>query len=299
MKFGVLLLCAFIVCAGRLCAAPDHEFPLWPEGSVPGAHGLDPKDTPTLTPYWPSPETATGAVVVVFPGGGYQQLAPHEGEPYARWLNQLGITAFVLKYRLYPAGYHLQEILQDAARAVRAVRANAVEWKLDPKRIGVMGSSAGGHLAAVLSTQWDAGKADAADPIERVSSRPDAAILCYAFILFDTKTMTIPAARERAVGADVSDEDALRFAPARNARKDTPPTFIWQTVEDSLVTVDNALTYAGALRGAGVHFALHLFEQGRHGLGLGGNPATPGVKLLPWTNDCALWLKEQGFIARP
>jgi acetyl esterase/lipase len=298
MKSRFLLAAVFLFVIGRVAsAAPTAEFPLWPEGKVPGALGTEPKDTPTLTPFWPAPEKATGAAIIVFPGGGYQQLAPHEGEPYARWLNDLGITAFVLKYRLYPGGYHLQEIFQDAARAVRTVRANAADWKIDPKRIGVIGSSAGGHLAAVLSTQFDAGKADAADPIERVSSRPDATILCYAFILFDEKTMTNPKSREAALGKDVPDEVALRFAPARNVRQDTPPCFIWQTVEDPGVLVENAFAFADALRAAHVHFALQLFEQGRHGLGLGAGVKayTPDAPLHPWTRDCAFWLGEQGF----
>ena len=231
----------------------------------------------------------------VFPGGGYQQLAAHEGEPFARWLNDLGITAFVLKYRLYPSGYHLQEIVQDAARAVRTVRANAADWKLDPKRLGIIGSSAGGHLAAVLSTQFDAGQADSADPIERASSRPDATVLCYAFILFDQKTMTDPQRREAALGKDVPDEVARRFAPALNVRKDTPPCFIWQTVEDTMVPVENALAFATALRTAGIHFSLQLFEKGHHGLGLGVKEFAPEAPLHPWTRDCAFWLREQGF----
>ena len=164
---------------------PAKAFPLWPEGAVPGALGKADKDTPTLTPYWPDPAKATGAAVIVCPGGGYNTLAAHEGEPFAKWLNDLGVTAFVLKYRLVKDGYTVPVILQDAARAVRTVRANAKAWGLDAKKIGVIGSSAGGHLCATLSTRFDAGKPDDADPIERVSSRPDATILCYAFILLD------------------------------------------------------------------------------------------------------------------
>ncbi len=293
-----LCLASLFALALAAHAVPPGEFSLWPEGAAPGAHSAEPKDTPTLTPYWPAPEKATGATVIVFPGGGYQQLAPHEGEPFARWLNDLGITAFVLKYRLYPNGYHLQEISQDAARAVRTVRANAAEWNLDPKRIGVIGSSAGGHLAAVLSTQFDAGKPDSLDPIEKVSSRPDATILCYAFILFDQKTMANPESRERALGKDVPDDVALRFAPARNVRKDTPPCFVWQTVEDPTVTVENAFTFANALREAGVPFALQLFEKGRHGIGLGVKEYKADAELHPWTRDCAFWLREQGFLSK-
>lgn len=277
---------------------PTTEFPLWPAGQVPGALGTEEKDIPTLTPYWPAPDKATGAAVIVFPGGGYRSLAKHEGEPFAQWLNSLGVTAFVLKYRLYTGGYHLQQITLDAPRAVRTVRANAAAWKLDPARIGVIGSSAGGHLAATLSTQFDAGNASATDPIERASSRPDATMLCYGFILFDQRTMPDPQRREDALGKDVPDEVALRYAPARNVRPDMPPMFVWQTVEDDKVVVENALTVATALRAAKLPFDLHLYEKGKHGigLGLGGKPFTPDATLHPWTRDCAFWLHERGFV---
>jgi len=162
-----------------LLAQPTNPFPRWPEG-VPGALGQADKDIPTLTPYFPDPAKATGAAMVICPGGGYAALARHEGADYARFLNESGIAGFVLKYRLGSGGYHHPAMLQDAARALRTVRASATDWKLDPKRIGIMGSSAGGHLASTLLTHFDAGKADASDPIERQSSRPDLGILCYS-----------------------------------------------------------------------------------------------------------------------
>ena len=140
---------------------------LWP-GDAPGALGKDAKDTPTLTPFWAAPDKATGAVFIVAPGGGYRVLAAHEGDAYAKWLAANGITAFVLKYRLAADGYRVPTILLDAARAVRLVRSHAAGWGLDPKRIGMIGSSAGGHLTATLITQFDAGKADATDPIEQI-----------------------------------------------------------------------------------------------------------------------------------
>jgi acetyl esterase/lipase len=294
-----ILLALALLCSVARAELPTAEFPLWAAGQVPGALGTEPKDTPTLTPYWPAPDKATGAAVIVFPGGGYRNLAAHEGEPFAKWLNNLGITAFVLKYRLYPAGYHQQQISLDAMRAVRTVRSHAGDWHLDPQRIGVIGSSAGGHLAAVLSTQFDAGNANAADPIDRVSSRPDATILCYGFILFDERTMTDPQRREDALGKDVPDDVGYRFAPARNVRGDTPPCFVWQTVEDDKVVVENALTFAGALRAAKIPFDLHLYEKGKHGigLGLGGKPYTPEAQLHPWTRDCEFWLRQRGFLS--
>ncbi len=273
---------------------PIAAFRLWTE-DAPDALGKEDKDIPTLTPYWPAPEKATGAVVIVFPGGGYNVLAAHEGEPFAKWLNSQGIAAFVLKYRLYKGGYKLPSIFKDAQRAIRTVRTRAKEWQIDPARIGVIGSSAGGHLAAVLSTQFDAGKPGDADAIEQASSRPDFTILCYGFILFDKKTMTDPARREAALGSGASDEQGYFFAPARNVRADSPPCFVWQTVEDDKVTVDNALTFADALRVAKVPYDLHLYERGRHGIGLGTKETDP-EKMHPWTRACVDWMKQRGVL---
>src|SRR5947199_10557305 len=163
--------------AGGRQAAPAAPIVLWPDGA-PGALGRAPEDVPDLTPYLPPRERATGAAVVVCPGGGYQHLADHEGRPVAEWLNTLGVAAFVLKYRIGPR-YHHPAMLQDAARALRTVRARAAEWGVDPARIGILGFSAGGHLASTLGTHFDAGSASAADPVERASSRPDLLILIY------------------------------------------------------------------------------------------------------------------------
>ena len=159
---------------------------LWPDGA-PGAVGKDAVDIPTLTPFLPLKEKATGAAIIVCPGGGYSHLADHEGGPVAQWLNSIGITAFVLKYRLGPR-YHHPAPLQDAARAIRLVRARAAEWKINPERIGILGFSAGGHVASTLATHFDSGKPDANDPIERASSRPSLAILIYPVITMGDKT---------------------------------------------------------------------------------------------------------------
>src|SRR5438105_7444638 len=161
--------------------------PLWPNGA-PGALGTEEKDIPAITPYLAAPDAAMGAALVVCPGGGYGGLAPHEGNDYALWLNQHGITAFVLKYRLGSNGYRHPAMLHDAARAVRLVRARAGQWRIDPHRVGIMGSSAGGHLASTLLTHFDAGKPDADDPVERQSSRPDLGILCYPVVTLGEPT---------------------------------------------------------------------------------------------------------------
>src|SRR3712207_3894091 len=159
--------CVFVALAEARAAEP---IVLWPEGA-PGAQGREPADVPTLTPYVPPKESRTGAAVIVCPGGGYGRLADHEGQPVAEWLNSVGVTAFVLKYRLGPR-YNHPAPLQDAARAIRTVRARAAEWGLAPARVGILGFPAGGPLAATAATHFDAGRSEAPDPIERQSSRP-------------------------------------------------------------------------------------------------------------------------------
>jgi len=266
--------------------------PLWPAGA-PGALGKEDKDIPTLTPYLPDPAQATGAAMVICPGGGYVRLAEHEGAHYARWLNSHGIAGFVLKYRLGSNGYRHPAMLQDAARAVRTVRAGADAWQIDPKRIAIIGSSAGGHLAATLLTHFDTGKPDAADPVERVSSRPDLGVLCYAAITM-SGSPTHPGSRDNLLGKIPSPQQTREVSAELHVTKDTPPCFIWHTWEDKSVPVENALIFARALRQAKVPFELHIYERGGHGLGLGGRTYDPS-QWLPWTSDCILWLKQHGF----
>ncbi len=271
--------------------APRDPFPLWPDGA-PGALGTAEKDIPTLTPYFPSPARATGASVVICPGGGYGALAPHEGRDYAMWLNELGIAGFVLKYRLGSGGYRHPVMLGDAARALRTVRARAAEWKLDPKRIGVMGSSAGGHLASTLLTHFDAGEASAADPIDRQSSRPDLGILCYPVVTMGEKTHG--GSKRNLLGENPSPDLVKLLSNELQVTKETPPTFLFHTVEDRAVVVENSLEFAAALARSGVPFALHVYPKGPHGIGLGTREWDPAAR-HPWVTECALWLKEQGF----
>lgn len=286
-----LALLSFLGLFTAAQAQTNNAFPLWPDGA-PGALGKEAKDIPTLTPFLPPADKATGAAIVICPGGGYGGLADHEGSQYARWLNDQGIAGFVLKYRLGSAGYRHPVMLQDAARALRTVRARAEEWQLDPKRIGIMGSSAGGHLASTLLTHFDAGKSDATDPIEKVSSRPDLGILCYAVITMGE--LTHGGSKKNLLGENPSPELLRELSNELQVTKDTPPCFIWHTAEDSAVPVENSLAFAAALRKAGVPFDLHVYERGRHGIGLGSQPYGGGVR-HPWTRDCAFWLKERGF----
>jgi acetyl esterase/lipase len=270
---------------------PRNEFPLWPDGA-PGALGKDAKDIPTLTPFFPAPEKATGAAMVICPGGGYGALAPHEGFHYALFLNEHGITAFVLKYRLGSGGYRHPAMMNDVNRAIRLVRANATAWKLDPARIGLMGSSAGGHLASTGLTHFDAGDAGDADAVERASSRPDLGVLCYPVISMGP--LTHGGSKKNLLGDNPDPKLVELLSNEKQVTKDTPPTFIFHTVEDAAVKVENALEFAAALQRNGVPFALHVYPNGRHGIGLGGAAWDPAAR-HPWTSQLAFWLKERGW----
>lgn len=290
MKRLLLTACSF-GCLAALQAADPASFPLWPDGA-PGALGTADKDIPTLTIYLPDSDKATGAAVVICPGGGYGGLAPHEGADYARFLNENGIAGFVLKYRLGSAGYRHPVMLQDAARAVRTVRARAGEWKVDTSRVGIMGSSAGGHLASTLLTHFDAGKPESSDPIERQSSRPDLGILCYAVIAMGP--FTHQGSKNNLLGPNPSPELVRDLSNELQVTPNTPPCFVWHTWEDTAVPVENSLQFAEALRKAKVPFDLHIYQKGPHGLGLGSREWDP-ARRHPWTADCVYWLKAQGF----
>ena len=286
---ALAILCSFAIITS---AEVLPEFPLW-LGGAPGATGTDPKDIPTLTPYLPDSATATGAAIVICPGGGYGGLAAHEGDGYARWLNHYGVTAFVLKYRLGSAGYRHPVMLGDAARALRTVRAKADQWKLNPKRIGIIGSSAGGHLASTLLTHFDAGKPDSEDIIERQSSRPDLGILCYAVITMGPNTHQ--GSRNNLLGKDPSSTLVELLSNEKQVTKDTPPCFVWHTWEDKAVKVENSLDFVNALQKNGVPYDLHIYQKGGHGLGLGSREFDP-ARWHPWAGDCIYWLKVQGFV---
>ncbi|MBK8000185.1 MAG: alpha/beta hydrolase [Verrucomicrobia bacterium] len=283
---GSLLLLMYLV----LQAGAQQPIPLWPDGA-PGALGKSTNDVPTLTPFLPAAGTATGAAIVICPGGGYGGLANHEGADYALYLNQHGVTAFVLKYRLGSHGYRHPRMLEDAQRAIRTVRARAAEWSLDSKRIGIMGSSAGGHLASTALTHFEAGKPDATDPVERHSSRPDLGILCYPVITMGSNTHQ--GSKNNLLGKDPSPELIELLSSEKQVTATTPPCFIWHTAEDKGVKVENSLEFAAALQKHGVPFDLHVYQKGRHGIGLADK--APFTNAHPWAKDLVFWLKEQGF----
>ncbi|HAH98332.1 MAG TPA: endo-1,4-beta-xylanase [Verrucomicrobiales bacterium] len=273
--------------------AQDKEMPLWPNGA-PGALGKKMRDIPTITPFPSAAKNNSGSAIVICPGGGYGGLASHEGSTYAQFLQQHGINAFVLKYRLGSAGYRHPIMLGDAARAIRTVRTNAKKWNIDPEKIGIMGSSAGGHLASTMITHFDKGNPNASDPVDRASSRPNVGILCYPVITMGE--FTHQGSKRNLLGKNPSKELTDLLSSEKQVRKDTPPTFVWHTAEDRPVPVENSMLFASALRKAAVPFALHIYQKGRHGIGLADKP--PFKNVHPWANDLVFWLKEQGFIAK-
>lgn len=270
-------------------AEMQNPIPLWPDGA-PGALGTSSNDIPTLTPYLCA-SNATGTAMVICPGGGYAHLAPHEGEGYALWLNQHGITCFVLKYRLGSNGYRHPAMLNDAARAVRWVRAHADDYKIDAHRVGIMGSSAGGHLAATLLTHFDLGNTNSTDKIEQQSSRPDLGILCYAVISLGE--FAHQGSKENLLGKNPSPDLVKLLYNELQVTTNTPTCFLWTTFEDKTVPMENTMLFAEALRKNHVPFDLHIYQKGGHGMGLGGGRA--GGPHHPLAADCLYWLKAQGF----
>jgi acetyl esterase/lipase len=269
--------------------APANTILLWPEGA-PGKLGDRPQDRPTVTAYLPAPEARNGASMLILPGGGYAHLAPHEGAGYAEWFVKQGVTCYVLEYRVGPSGYRHPAMLQDAARGLRMVRAFARRDGLDPARVGIIGSSAGGHLAATLLTHFAAGDPQAADLIERESSRPDLGILCYPVITMGDATHG--GSRKNLLGDNPPADLVTLLSNEKQVTAQTPPCFIWTTSEDKTVPPENSLMFADALRRAGVPFDLHIYEKGPHGLGMG----RPGHPAPPWTDALLFWLRQRQFV---
>ncbi len=264
------------------------SIPLW-SGPAPGATGTDSTDIPAIAVYQPPAGMATGAAIVICPGGAYAALADHEGHAIAVWLNTIGVTGIVLRYRLGPK-YHYPAQFQDVARAMRTVRARATEWGIDSGRIGVMGFSAGGHLAATIATHFDAGSPSATDPVERESSRPAIAVLAYPVISMEDG-VTHAGSKRNLLGDAPSPELVASLSNETQVTSRTPPTFLFATADDPVVPVENSLRFADALRAAKVPFELHIFEHGPHGVGLAvGNPA-----LSQWTMLLLTWLRARGF----
>ena len=290
-KLVVAVVYAVLVAWAFPAAAESKTELLWPKGA-PGAKGETENDKPTLTISLPPADKATGAAVVVCPGGGYGHLAiTYEGHDVGKWLNDQGIAAFVLKYRHRGTGYGHPAPLDDAQRAIRTVRARAAEFGVDPQRIGILGFSAGGHLASTAGTHFDAGTSDAADTIERASCRPDFLVLCYPVI-----SLTAPVAhqgsKKNLLGENPDPKQVEKLSSELQATSDTPPTFLFHTDADTGVPPENSVLFYLALRKAKVPAELHIYEQGPHGVGLG--QQLPAVK--SWPNCCIDWMRGRGLL---
>lgn len=287
----------------------QEVIPLWQEG-IPGAiaeatyiEKIETKDEagrptrishvtqPTLTVYHPTKEKATGAAVLICPGGGYGILAvQHEGVEVAQWLNSLGITAAILKYRL-PSSRIMEDQkigpLQDAQRGLRILRQNAQKWGLQTNKIGVLGFSAGGHLASTLSTHYNS-------PVYShsglVSARPDFSILIYPVISFK-KNLYHGGSRKNLLGAQETPDQIHRFSNEEWVDENTPRAFLVHSIDDGAVPVENSFVYALALKKNKVDVELHAYQKGGHGYGLGRNNTEKS-----WPEACARWLENSGII---
>lgn len=256
---------------------PDLSLPIWPEGA-PDCKGDGPEHAPWLEVFRaPNP---TGAAVLVCPGGGYNHRAAHEAAPVALWLNTLGVTGIVVHYRVAP--YKHPQPLNDVSQAMRITRARAGEWGIDPQRVGVLGFSAGGHLAATLSTHYEK------------DTRPDLSILLYPVITLGHPS-THTGSRNTLLPDPQDQKMVDLLSNEKHVTSDTPPAFIFHTYEDQAVPVANAMVYADALNRAKVPFEMHIYTQGSHGVGL----ATNNPILATWTTLCANWLSTRNFARRP
>lgn len=263
---------------------------LW-SGAAPGAQGDQDEDTPSMTVYLPRSTAVGMSAVIILPGGAYRALAMnHEGRQVANYLNSAGLAAFVVKYRLGPRYHHPVE-MGDAQRAIRMVRSHAADWHIEPGRIGIMGFSAGGHLAATVSTHFDTGEPSAADPVDRAGSRPDFAILAYPVISL-TELWTHQGSKTNLLGENAPAGLARSLSADLAVTKQTPPTFIFQTNADTTVPAENAVSYYLALRKVGVPAEMHIFENGPHGVGL----AMDNLALGEWPALLLNWLRTRGLV---
>jgi acetyl esterase/lipase len=265
--------------------AQEQAITLWP-GGAPGAVGEGPAHVPLLYPVLPERGRATGAAMIVCPGGGWRFHAPWEAFPFAEWFRDQGVAAFVLRYRLLP--YIMPACLEDGKRAVRVVRSRAGEFGIDARRIGIIGFSAGGYVAAAVSTMHDPGDPEARDPVERSSSRPDAGVLFYP---------VTRVAGSRFLGLLVANDPepppelARQYSPSLQVNGDTPPAYLYGLLTDQILAPDHVLDYARACHEHGVPFEVHLYGYGRHGDGVAF--ADPR---LDWQTSLTHWLEERGFL---
>jgi acetyl esterase/lipase len=300
---GTLAFSMVLSTVGTVAADAPQTFPLWPK--VAGNDDVGDEnhagDIPTITIYLPPKEKATGASVVICPGGGYEFLATeHEGKEVAEWLNTLGVAGVVLKYRLAPKYRHPAQ-LDDASRAIRMVRWKSRTWGLDPDRVGIMGFSAGGHLASMLATHFREAHPAPGDEINGFSDRPDIAILIYPVVTL-AAGYNQKDTGQNLLGPEATSSRLAELSTEAKVNEKTPPTFLAHTMADVDVPMENSLAFAMALRKHKVPVELHLFEKGTHGLGLGKGAKRfkigPEPSFEAWPPLCATWLKSRGFLDR-
>lgn len=248
--------------------------------------------TPDLTVFLPAPEKANGAAVMICPGGGYGTLAfDHEGNAIAKWLNDNGIAGIILKYRL-PSDQIMKDKsvgpLQDAQEAMRVIRRHAPEWKIDPEKVGVIGFSAGGHLASTISTHYAENVYDVKD---NTSARPDFSLLIYPVISMDT-LITHRGSRNNLLGLKPGDDLVKRFSNELQITAGTPPAFLVHSSDDNAVPVMNSINYYKGLQKNKIPAELHIFQKGGHGYGLAPNGGTESA----WSGLCLKWLMQMGFL---
>ena len=295
-----------VLMTGIIIHAQDKKISIW-EGQIPGEiivnyeeqeiyQGNELQSTsrvvvPTITIYTPTEIKSNGTSVIIFPGGGYSHLSMNkEGKKVAKWLNSLGITAFLLKYRM-PSDLTMRDKtigpLQDAQEAVRMVRRNAKKWNLDSNKIGVIGFSAGGHLAATLSTNFSE---ITYESLDNTSPRPDFTILIYPVISMKNEIAN-KGSKEKLLGLNPSGELIKKFSSDLNVNSTTPNTFIAHATDDQSVLVENSINYYLALKNNKIQCELHLYEKGGHGFGLGVLDTSKN-----WTQDCENWMKSNGYL---
>lgn len=313
LGFVLMVLIASMAFMTDAVAAENIEtelIPLW-EGTAPGSEEVDVQETvddrgsedrhdrwvtqvtePTLTLYFPREEKRSGAAVVVCPGGGYMGLAlDKEGHDMARWFAERGVVAAVLKYRHAPHSHPIP--LSDAQRAVRIMRSHAEQWKFDPNKLGILGYSAGGHLASTASTRYDEGNATAEDPIEQESSRVNFSVLIYPVISMD-KSITHGGSRASLLGKEPAEELVHQLSNETQVSVETPPTFLVHAGDDEAVPVENSMRYYKALRAHNIPAELHIYEEGGHGFGFHRNNRPVDA----WPALLEGWLKQRGFVKK-
>ncbi len=244
---------------------------------------------PSIKPFLLGDDKPHGAVIVC-PGGGYAIKADHEKDPIALRLNELGLNAFVLDYRVAP--YRFPATFMDAQRAIRLVRSRAESWGIPKDKIAIMGFSAGGHLAGMCGTRFDAGNPQSADPVERESCRPDAFAPCYGAL--NVNMLRYADFNQCMTGKrELSVEEARALSPEYQIAKDTPPCFLWHTAADAVVPVEASIDFAQKCADQNVPVSLHVYPFGRHGIGLGDEKDAPGAGT--WSALLAKFLHQLGF----